>query len=170
MMNDGQARRIAEKALEPGERIVWAERSRTRSYAMRYVPGNVLALVVTFMVAQRTVLHATGHPSTWSWIVLALLVLANVAGIRSVILEMDVHWAVTNRRLLRVRRNGVRTYAAEHFDSISVSDDTLVLAMTDDGVHEDEPKRLELRALEGPQQARQAIEALISRRRNAESH
>jgi hypothetical protein len=168
-MDDGQARQLAEKALEPGERIVWAERSRTRSYAMRYVPGNVLGLVVTFMVAQRTVLDASRLPSTWFWIVLALLVLGNVAGLRSVILEMDVHWAITDRRLLRIRRNGVRSYAAEHFDSAAVSDEALVLGMAADGVHEDESRRLELRALDGPQQARQAIEALISKRRNAES-
>jgi len=66
MMDDGQALGIALKALEPGEAIVWTGRSGTKSYAMRYVPGNVLALVVTCMAAQRTVLDAPAPPSAWA--------------------------------------------------------------------------------------------------------
>jgi len=167
MMDDGQALGIALKALEPGEAIVWTGRSGTRSYAMRYVPGNVLALVVTCMVAQRTVLDAPTPPSAWSWTVLALLVLANVAGIRAVVMEMDVHWAVTDRRLLRIRRNGVRSYPAGHIDGVTVSDDTLVLGMSEDGVHDDEPRRLELRSLAESGRALKAIEDLVSKRRNS---
>ena len=167
MMDDGQALGIALKALEPGEAIVWTGRSGTRSYAMRYVPGNVLALIMTCMVAQRTVLDAPGPPSAWSWTVLALLVLANVVGIRAIVMEMDVHWAVTDRRLLRIRRNGVRSYPAGQIDGVTVSDDTLVLGMSEDGAHDDEPRRLELRSLAEPGQAHRAVENLIAKRANS---
>lgn len=169
MMDDGQALGIALKALEPGEAIVWTGRSGTRSYAMRYVPGNALALVMTCVVAQRTVLDAPAPPSAWSWTVLALLVLANVVGIRAIVMEMDVHWAVTNRRLLRIRPNGVRSYPAGHIDGVTISDDTLVLGMSEDGVHDDEPRRLELRSLVEPERARHAVEKLIAKRTNSET-
>jgi len=169
MMDDGQALGIALKALEPGEAIVWTGRSGTRSYAIRYVPGNVLALVMTCVVAQRTVLDAPAPPSAWSWTVLALLVLANVVGIRAIVMEMDVHWAVTDRRLLRIRRNGVRSYPAGHIAGVTISNDTLVLGMPEDGVHDDEPRWLELRSLGEPEQARHAVEKLISKRTNSET-
>ena len=127
---------------------------------MRYVPGNVLGLVVTGMFARNFVFDRQGATPTFAWVFLGIAVLAHVAGLRAILKEMNVHWAVTNRRLVRINSGDVRFYATKHFESIEVSGDTVTIRMSRDGRHDDEPRDLTLRALDDPAGAGDAVKAL----------
>lgn len=162
-MDDLQARRIAERHLEPGERIVWSGPSATRSYALRYVPGNVLGLVFTGFFIKTWLINNQGPIKPFMWIFVVLTVLGMVGGIRTILLEMDVHWAVTNHRIMRIRRNGVRTFAAEDLETLRMNGNSLEIGVAHKAVTDDEPKHIVMMALSQPQQAHAAVNALMTK-------
>lgn len=160
-MDDLQARRIAERHLEAGERIVWSGASATRSYALRYVPGNLLALVFTAVFTKMWFIDNPGPLKPFHWLFITLIVTGLIGGIRTILLEMDVHWAVTNHRIMRIRRNGVRTFTAGDLETLRMKGKSLVIGVGGKAVTDDEAKRIVMMALSQPQKAHAAVNDLM---------
>lgn len=154
--------RIVEPHLQSDERVAWEGTSRTRSYALRYVPGNVLGLFFACMVLKLQILDSPGPPSLFAWGLLAIALLASLAGLLGIWRELDVHWVVTDRAVLRVRRDGVRRIPAADIEGAEASGDEVRLRIACSRVPDGDPAMIDMRALADPTGALTAVERVLS--------